>query len=84
MLIVEARYKDGKVELSETPVGISEARVPVTFLIADDIDLRVHGITEEQAQELRGRLATFEDWNDPEMDIYNDYSAMQELTHGRD
>ena len=38
-----------------------------------DVDLREHGIGPEQAAELRVRLATFEDWNDPEMDIYDDY-----------
>ena len=37
------------------------------------IDLRDYGISREQAAELRASLATFEDWNAPEMDIYNDY-----------
>ena len=36
------------------------------------IDLREHGISREQAADLRARLSTFaEDWNDPEMDIYD-------------
>jgi hypothetical protein len=38
-----------------------------------EVDLRARGITREQAADLRARLATFEDWNDPEMDIYDDY-----------
>lgn len=38
-----------------------------------EVDLREHGITREQAAELRARLTTFEDWDDPEMDIYDDY-----------
>lgn len=38
-----------------------------------EVDLREHGINREQAAELRASLATFEDWNDPEMDIYDDY-----------
>jgi hypothetical protein len=38
-----------------------------------EIDLRAHGISREQAADLRARLTTFEDWNDPEMDIYDDY-----------
>jgi hypothetical protein len=29
---VEGYYKDGKVELAETPVGIKEAKVIVTFV----------------------------------------------------
>ncbi len=38
-----------------------------------EVDLREHGISREQAAELRASLTTFEDWNDPEMDIYDDY-----------
>ncbi|MEK6407470.1 MAG: hypothetical protein AABN34_10935 [Acidobacteriota bacterium] len=75
MVTVEGIYKDGKVELSEPPPAISEARVLVTFLVPEDVDLRAIGISEEQAADLRVRFATFEDWNDPEMDIYNDYDA---------
>jgi hypothetical protein len=75
MVTVEGIFKDGKVELSEPPPSISEARVLVTFLVPEDVDLRAFGISEEQAAELRSRFATFEDWNDPEMDIYNDYDA---------
>lgn len=75
MVTVEGIFKDGKVELSEPPPFISEARVLVTFLAAEDVDLQAIGISEEQAVELRSRFATFEDWNDPEMDIYNDYDA---------
>lgn len=37
------------------------------------VDLREHGMSREQAADLRASLATFEDWNDPEMDIYDDY-----------
>lgn len=38
-----------------------------------DIDLRTLGIDEAAAAELRSKFVAFEDWNDPEMDIYNDY-----------
>ena len=37
------------------------------------VDLREHGIGPEQAGNLRASFATFEDWNDPAMDIYDDY-----------
>ena len=37
------------------------------------VDLLEHGISREQAEELRASFATFEDWRDPEMDIYDDY-----------
>ena len=37
-----------------------------------EVDLRARGIDERQAADLRGRLGTFaEDWNRPEMDIYD-------------
>jgi len=32
LLTVEGTYKDGKVELAETPTGVKQARVLVTFL----------------------------------------------------
>ena len=36
------------------------------------VDLRAHGIGEAQAADLRSRLSAFaEDWNRPEMDIYD-------------
>ena len=36
--------------------------------------LNEYGIASAQAEELRAKFASFaEDWNQPEMDIYNDY-----------
>jgi hypothetical protein len=35
LLAVEGSYKDGKVELSETPEGMGEARVMVVFIPAE-------------------------------------------------
>jgi len=53
-----------------------ETRVVVTFLESGLIDLRTRGITKKQAAELRARLATFaEDWDSPEMSIYDNYDA---------
>jgi len=34
MLTVEGHYKDGKINLTEPPLGVQEARVLVTFLPA--------------------------------------------------
>ena len=49
-------------------------RVVVTFLPLGSIDLQEHGIQKAQAKELRTRLASFaEDWESPEMDIYDNY-----------
>jgi hypothetical protein len=75
MTTITGIYKNGRVELSELPGQITQAYVLVTFHESREIDLRAHGIGEEQAAELRASFATFEDWNDPAMDIYNDYDA---------
>jgi len=79
---VEGIYRNGKIELSETPEGVAdEARVIITFIqprvvLATDIDLRTHGINREQAADLRARLMPFaEDWEQPEMNVYDDYDA---------
>ena len=40
------------------------------------IALQSRGIDEVQAADLRVRLSQFaEDWNSPEMDVYDDYDA---------
>ena len=40
------------------------------------IELQSRGINASQAADLRSRLSTFaEDWNRPEMDIYDDDAA---------
>jgi hypothetical protein len=74
---IEGIYRKGKVELAEVPSNIDDdTRVIVTFLKSGSIDLRKRGIDEAQAADLRSRLSTFaEDWNSPEMDIYDDYNA---------
>jgi len=71
---VEGIYRDGEVELLEQPGGVTEARVIVTFLPAEGpIDLRTLGISEEQAAAMRHRFgAATEDWDRPDMDVYND------------
>jgi hypothetical protein len=74
---IEGVYRDGKIELSEMPHDVpDETRVIVTFLEAGHVDLRARGIDEAHAAELRARLATFiEDWEDQEMDVYDNYDA---------
>lgn len=74
---IEGIYRKGKVELAEVPSNIDDdTRAIVTFLKSGSIDLRKRGIDEAQAADLRSRLSTFaEDWNSPEMDIYDDYNA---------
>jgi hypothetical protein len=70
---VEGIYRDGKVELLETPGNLEEARVIVTFLPSPgSVDLEARGIDEAQAADLRARLRAFaEDWERPEMAAYD-------------
>lgn len=74
---VEGVYRKGQIDLVEVPVDVrDETRVIVTFLQSGTVDLRARGIDEAQAAELRARLSTFaEDWESPEMDVYDDYDA---------
>jgi hypothetical protein len=73
MLTVEGIFRDGQVRLLEEVSTVAESKVLVTFVESTDLDLRVLGIDEPAAAELRAKFSTFEDWNDPTMDIYNDY-----------
>ncbi|MGH9838326.1 MAG: hypothetical protein ACREEM_06045 [Blastocatellia bacterium] len=75
---IEGVYRNGRIELTETPVEITEARVFVTFLpldqpaVANGINLRERGMDEAQAASLRARLRAFtEDWERPEMEVYD-------------
>ncbi len=76
-LTVEGVYRHGRVELKEPPSQArEESPVLVTFLQKGAVDLRAHGIDADQAAELRARLgAVAEDWDSPEMDVYDDYDA---------
>ena len=84
MLTVEGIYKDGKVELLETVSDVEQAKVLVTFLENSDLDLRAPGIDEAQAKELREKFSAFEDWNDPALDIYNDYDNAKSALDEKD
>lgn len=79
LISVQGVYHDGKIELVEQPGNVLDGTcVIVTFLEPGLIDLRTCGIDEAQAAELRARLAAFaEDWDSPEMSIYDDYDAIK-------
>lgn len=74
---VEGYYRNGRIELSENPIGVADqARVLVTFMLPGNVNLSARGIDEQHAAELRARLATFrEDWDSAEMADYDDYDA---------
>jgi hypothetical protein len=49
-----------------------EGKVIVTFLSTGEVDLAEREIDEDQAADLRFRLKAFaEDWDRPEMDVYD-------------
>ena len=70
---VEGIYRNGKVELTEPVAEQPETRVIVTFLSGSEVvELAERGIDPQQAADLRGRLSAFvEDWQQPEMDVYD-------------
>ncbi len=71
---VEGLYREGKIELLESVPEEAAGRVIVTFISSSEpaVDLAAHGVTPEQAADLRNRLAAFaEDWQRPEMDAYD-------------
>lgn len=70
---VEGIYRGGVVELLEMPEDVEErARVIVTFVDENAVDLAARGINEEQAADLRARLSAFaEDWERPDMEAYD-------------
>ena len=74
---IQGIYCDGKIQLTEVPRGVrDDTPVIVTFLTSGAIDLAARCIDEAQAADLRTRLTTFaEEWDSPEMDIYDNYDA---------
>ena len=71
---VQGVYRDGKVELLETPLGVKEAKVVVTFLPVKGESRVDPPLTEEEIDDLRFKLAAWEeDWNAPGMEVYEDY-----------
>jgi hypothetical protein len=73
---VEGIYRNGKVELLQTPENIDDARVIVTFLVDDSDAARHPQLSPEELADLRGKLAAWEeDWNAPGMEAYDNYEA---------
>jgi hypothetical protein len=74
---IEGIYRHGRVELTEMPLKMYEpTSVIVTFLESNTINLPTRNIDKSHAADLRTRLSTFaEDWEKPEMNIYDNYDA---------
>jgi hypothetical protein len=65
-------YRAGKIEFLEAPPENVDGKVIVTFLNPSSVDLAEKGIDTKHAAELRQRLKSFaEDWDRPEMDVYD-------------
>ena len=77
LFAVEGIYRDGKIELAQTPTQMIEpARVIVTFLDNESVDLIQRGMAARDIKQLRERLANFgEEWDSPEMSVYDNYTA---------
>lgn len=71
----EGIYRNGIIELSEKPDANHEGmEVIVTFLDKRNKTSQLQSLDKKKAAELRARLSRFiEDWDNPEMDIYNNY-----------
>jgi len=82
--IAEQRVKHGYSDTWPLPSAAKEV-APGVFVdspappredVPPGADLRAHGINREQAADLRARMMPFAgDWEQPEMDIYDDYDA---------
>ena len=57
---IEGIYRNGKIELSETPSNVCEGtRIVVTFLPPNSMDLQERGINKAQTADLRACLVSF-------------------------
>ena len=72
---IEGVYREGKIEFSQTPRDVCDGTpVIMTFLRSQPVDLQERGINQAQAAALRAQLAAFaEDWESPEMSVYDNY-----------
>ena len=69
-------FRNGQVILTEQPQNLPEGTQVIVTFLTPVLDLAARSIDEAQAADLRARLQTFApDWEQPEMDIYNDYDA---------
>jgi hypothetical protein len=74
-----ATVRQGRIELLDSGELPEGARVLVTLLPDDEINLKSQGIDREEAEALRTSLATFsEDWNSPEMSVYDNYDSAKD------
>ena len=66
LLTIEGTFKNGKVELSETPQGLGEARVLVTFLGPTEARQREQMMRFGQFSGPKEKMSTEEDFRSAE------------------
>ncbi len=66
LLTIEGTFKDGKVELSETPQGLREAKVLVTFLESAQAKPRPQMMRFGQLSGPKEKMSTEEDFRSAE------------------
>jgi hypothetical protein len=66
LLTIEGTFKDGKVELSETPQGLREAKVRVTFLESAQAKPRPQMMRFGQFSGPKEKMSTEEDFRSAE------------------
>lgn len=78
-------YREGRIELAQQPTAMpDDTQVLVTFLAPNPVDLASRGVTTEEAEAIRSRLASFaEEWSSPEMSEYDNYDANREQLEAR-
>ena len=76
---VQGIFRNGRVEFPEdSSLSHHDGPVLVTFLEPGEMPFLLRGITTEEAAAFRSRLSTFiEDWESPEMDVYDDYDTFK-------
>ena len=73
---VRGIYRKGQIKFREMPQNIEEETNVIITFISPSVNLKERGIDEKQAQLLRTQLSAFaEDWDSPEMSIYDDYDT---------
>lgn len=66
LVTIEGTFKDGKVELSEMPQGLREAKVLVTFLVAGQAKPRPQVMRFGQFSGPQEKMSTEEDFRGAE------------------
>lgn len=83
-VVLQGTYRNGRVELKDNPAGLAENSPVLVTISTLPVDLGMVGISPKTAAELRAHMAGFaEEWDSPEMEVYDDYDAAQSAIQAR-